>query len=166
MHAVFLLMIFLMVFLVFFSPFSRFHGWDRLVKNDWNKRCREGFRWVCPEAWCDSCCIFTLIDVKGESGSKQQQPCYLCYDYFFDCGWTSCHSIISFLNIIVKYYYKCYLLSTTELSFQTSTYIGLEVICENPSQVQECFKPHVSYSLSNTKSSFKSRYSWIGQRLE
>ena len=26
--------------------------------------------------------ILTLIDVKGESGSKQHQPCYPCYDHF------------------------------------------------------------------------------------
>ena len=26
--------------------------------------------------------IFTLIDVQGESESKQQQPCYFCYDNF------------------------------------------------------------------------------------
>ena len=30
--------------------------------------------------------IFTLIDVKGESESKQQQPCYFCYDLFLDSG--------------------------------------------------------------------------------
>ena len=28
--------------------------------------------------------IFTLIDVISEFASKQQQPCYFCYDHFLD----------------------------------------------------------------------------------
>ena len=46
--------------------------------------------------------IFELIDVKGESGSKQQQQCYFCYHHFFDSGWTSCGSLLLFYNTIVK----------------------------------------------------------------
>ena len=67
--------------------------------------------------------IFTLIDVKGESELKWQQPCYFCYDHFLDSGWTVCGGIISFPSTIVKYYHMecslfpmnpiCYLLPTT-----------------------------------------------------
>ena len=39
--------------------------------------------------------LFILIDVKGESGTRQQQPHYLCYDPFFDSGWVWKHNIIS-----------------------------------------------------------------------
>ena len=89
--------------------------------------------------------IFTLIDVKGESGSEQQQACYFCYDHFLDSGWTSCGSILSFLNTIVECNHiecslssmrpMCYLLQQTEIYFQTSTSISFVVIYENQSQV-------------------------------
>ena len=35
-----------------------------------------------------SAVIFTLIDVKSESESRQQQPYYFCYNHFLDSGWT------------------------------------------------------------------------------
>ena len=63
---------------------------------------------------------------------------------------------------LVCYYMECsvspmrptyYLLQTTEIYFQILTSIGLEVIYENPSQVPEYRQLHVSYILSNTKSS-------------
>ena len=92
---------------------------------------------------------------KVESGSKQQQPCNFCYDHFLDSGWTSCGSIISFLNTIVEWYHMECSLSPmrpvcTEIYFRTSLSIGFEVIYENPSQVPEYHQPHVSYILSNT----------------
>ena len=74
--------------------------------------------------------IFTLIDVKGESESQQQQPCNFCIDHFLDSGWTFCGGRISFLNTIEEYYHIecplcpikpiCYLLSTTKIYFRTS----------------------------------------------
>ena len=74
-----------------------------------------------------SAVIFTLVDVKGESKSKQQQPCYFCYDHFSDSVWNPCRGIISFLKIIVEYYNMewslspmrpvCYIIPTNETYF-------------------------------------------------
>ena len=107
--------------------------------------------------------IFTLLDVKGESESKQQQPCYFCYDHFFDSGWSFYGGIISFLNTIVECYHMecslspmrpvCHIVPTTEIYFRTSLSTGLKVMYESPSQVPEYLQPHVSYILSNAHSS-------------
>ena len=69
--------------------------------------------------------IFTLIDVEGESGSKQQQPLYFSYDNFLDSGWTSCGRIISLFDTIFECCNMecslssmkpiCYLLPTTDI---------------------------------------------------
>ena len=107
--------------------------------------------------------IITLIDVKGESESKQQPPCYFCYDHFLNSGWSFCADITSFLSTIVEcYHMECslspmrsvyYMIPITEIYFWTSLSNGFEVIYENPSQAPEYLQPHVSYILSNMNSS-------------
>ena len=121
--------------------------------------------------------IFTLIDVKDKSDSKQQQPCYFCYDHFFESGLAFCGGIISFLNIIVEcYHMECYhmecslfpmrpifnLLSRFEIYFQTSLSVGIEVIYENLSHLPEYLQSHVSSILTAHLLSWK--YYQIGQR--
>ena len=65
MHAMFLLMIFLIVSPAFLSCIFQisWKRWNGL--KSWNKRCCEGISWVRPKAW--------LFDVKGKSRSKQHQ---------------------------------------------------------------------------------------------
>ena len=72
--------------------------------------------------------IFTLIDVKHESGSKQQCSYYFCYDHSLDSGWTFCKGIMSFLDTIVEcYHMECslfmkrpmhHMIQTTENFFE------------------------------------------------
>ena len=107
--------------------------------------------------------IFTVIDVEGESESKQQQPCYFCYDHILDTGWSSCGDIISFLKTIVEcYHMQCSLspmrpafsiIPTTEIYFQSSLLIGFDIMHKIPSQAPEYLQPHVSYILSKASSS-------------
>ena len=101
--------------------------------------------------------ISTMIDVKGESESKQQQQCNFSYDHFLDSVWTSCGNIISFLNTIVECYTMKMLFFSHEICMlfisNNSISIGFKVVYENPSQVPEYLQPHVSYILSYNKSS-------------
>ena len=96
--------------------------------------------------------IFTLIDVKGEFESKQQQPChFFALIIFLDSGWSFCGGIILFLMTILECYHMecslspmrpvCYIIPTTENNFQTSLYFCFEVIHENPCKLQSIFSP-------------------------
>ena len=95
--------------------------------------------------------IFMLIDVKGESVSKQQPPYYFCYDYFLDNGWSSCGGTISFLSTIVEcYHIECslsfmiplhYIFPTTEISFQTFLSIDLRSFMKTHHKLQSIFSP-------------------------
>ena len=99
--------------------------------------------------------IFTLSDVKGEAETKQQQPCYLCYDHSLDSGWSSCGGIISFLKTILEcYYIECSLspmrsvhciISATEIYFRIALSTSFEAIYKNQPQALEYVQPHVSY---------------------
>ena len=66
----------------FYHPFSRFPDGDGIVKEaktyDVVKRLDE----LDQKLDVTATVIFTLIDIKGESRLKQQQPCYFCYDHF------------------------------------------------------------------------------------
>ena len=86
--------------------------------------------------------IFTMINVKGNSESEQQQPGYFSYDHFLDSGWSFCGGIISFVKTIMEcYHIECslspmrpvgHIISTTEICFQTSLPIGFEVVSSAP----------------------------------
>ena len=103
--------------------------------------------------------IFTFIHVKGESGSEQQQPCYFCYNHFVDSGWTSCGSIISFLNAIVDCFYTecfvssmrptCYLLLVTENDFKLQFLLTFRSFIQTHQKFQSIFSP-MSQTLSST----------------
>ena len=147
----------------FYSPFSRFHEGDGIVWKTETEDLLKGLDGFAQKLDVVAAVIFTFIYVKGESESKQQQPCYFCYDHILDNGWTFCGGIISFLNTIVECYHMecylspmspvCYLLPTTKIHFWASLSICFEVIYENPLQIPEYLQPHISYILSNTNSS-------------
>ena len=71
--------------------------------------------------------IFTCIDVKGQSQSKQQQSYHVCHDHFLHSGRSSCGGTISFLKTIVECCHMecslspmrplCYIIPTTEIYF-------------------------------------------------
>ena len=94
--------------------------------------------------------IFTLIDVKGELESKQQQPCYFCYDQFLDSGWSSCGGIISFLKTIVECYHM-------ECTFSPIKFQQLRFIFEVHYllALRSCIKSHqeLQHIFSKTNSS-------------
>ena len=63
--------------------------------------------------------VFTFINVKGESGSKQQQPCYFCYDHFLRVAeilvvnnLTSQHHCGMPLQGMLCFFHEAYMLST------------------------------------------------------
>ena len=68
-------------FLTNFLDFMKDIEWFKMAKTeDLVKRLDE----VAQKIIVVATVVFTLIDVKGESGSKTQQTCYFCYDHFFD----------------------------------------------------------------------------------
>ena len=140
-------------FWIFSHPFSKFQEGDKALK-----KAKNGLDELAQKLYVIASVIFTLINVKGESGSMQQQPCNFFYEHISDSSWTSCRNMMSSINTIVECYYMdfsvssmkhmCYLLPTMEIYFQTATSVGFEVIFENPSEVPECLQPHVSYVLA------------------
>ena len=93
-----------MMFLEFFFLSSTFHEGDGMVKKPEKEDLVKGLNKFSQKLDVVAAVIFTLIDVKGESKSTQQQPCYFCCDF--------CGGIISFVKTIVEcYHMECSLSS-------------------------------------------------------
>ena len=74
--------------------------------------------------------IFIFIDVKEECGSRQQQPCYFCYDHFLTVvGLLWLHNIMSqhhcgmSLHEMLFFFHKAYMLSSNHLHLYSNSII-------------------------------------------
>ena len=74
-------MTFSMVFLEFFAHFPDFMKEMVWFKKAETEDLLKGLDEFSQKLDVVNAVIFTVINVKCESESKQQQPCYFCYDY-------------------------------------------------------------------------------------
>ena len=75
-HAVILMIMFLIVFVAFFSPIFQISRRRGNGKNAETESVANRLDELTPKLDVIATVIFMLFDVNGESMSKQQQPCY------------------------------------------------------------------------------------------